>query len=111
MKKFVVVRVLDVCSLFLNQKRNSVNAEARYPQLQPESDDFRNLLAHLLVVCVQVRLEVIKAVKIELLGLAVSRPRALLHAREDHARVVILWPLVSPHIPVMEWRPRTISGQ
>ncbi len=90
----------DVGPLALDQERHGVHAEARDALLQPEAHDAHDLLAHLGIGGVQIRLEPVEPVKIVFAGDLVLRPRRLLDAGKHHALVVAGGPLLRPDVPV-----------
>ena len=96
-----VCELAAVSRRLLEHERNRIHAEAGDAELQPVPDDAANLLADPRVRHVEVRLEVVEAVKVVPADFAGVRPRLLLHAREDHAALPVGRPLVRPHVPIV----------
>ena len=82
----------------LEHERHCVHAKAGHPHLEPEADDLRDLVAHLRVRDIEVRLEAVEAVQVVLAGGLVLLPVArLLVGKRDPLRLV--GGLVAPDVP------------
>ena len=73
----------------LEHERRGVDAETRGAELEPEAHDLLDLLAHLVVGPVQVRLEVVEAVEVPRPRRLVPRPGLVLLTGEDDALVAV----------------------
>ena len=94
----------------LEDERDGVEPEAGDAEREPETHDPADLLPHLGVLHVQIRLEVVEAVEVVLPHLGCARPRPLLDTREDHPRLPVRWTLLRPDVPVVVRRGRRPAG-
>ena len=111
----IVVRVRQVGRVQrtgrVEQERYGVHPEPGQPELEPEADHPLDLLAHLRVRDVEIRLMLVELVQVVLPRLLVVLPQAGLLIREDDALVRVRRRLVPPDVPApvrrLPRRPRT----
>ena len=88
----------------LDQERHGVDAEPAQPLLEPEADHLRDLVAHLRVRDVQVRLVRVEAVLVPAPRLLVEGPVRVLLVGEHDVAGLLLRLLVAPDVEVVEGR-------
>ncbi len=75
-----------------------IQAESRYPQLEPEENDVLNLFEYRGRGQIQIRLVAIEHVPIVLSRLVIPAPDALFHAGEHRGRIVVV--IIRPEIVI-----------
>ena len=95
----------------LEEERHGVHAEAVDAELEPEPRDLRDLLAHLRVRDVQVRLVRVEVVEVVLPRLLVPGPDAVLRVGEHDLGLRLGGRLVGPDVVVAERRGGGGSGR
>ena len=85
----------------LDQERDRVEPEAAQPLLEPEAGDLRDLVAHLRVGDVEVRLVGVEAVQVPPPRLSVVRPVGVLLVGEDDVAGLLRRLLVGPDVEVV----------
>jgi hypothetical protein len=94
----------------LDQEGHRVDAEAAQPLFEPEADRLRDLVPHLGVRDVQIRLVRIEPVQVPLARLLVECPVRVLLVREGHVTRLLLGLLVPPDVEVVIGRVGAAPG-
>jgi hypothetical protein len=97
-------RLAHVRALGRNHKRDGIHAEAGDAELDPETHDLQDLGLHVRIRRVEIRLEVVEAMKIPGARLLVIGPRRFLRTGKHHAFVGVGGLFVRPDVPIAIFR-------